>query len=92
MKKELLAKLKHKRKQRGWKQGRVTREEYIRIVWASWHEVRRAKAQMALKPARDVKDNKKSFFKYIGDKRQTRENVDPLYSPWHPLTCVSLSF
>ncbi|GAB0183275.1 hypothetical protein GRJ2_000792800 [Grus japonensis] len=28
--------------------------------------------------ARDVKDNKKGFCKYIGDKRKTMENVGPL--------------
>lgn len=34
-----------------------------------------------LKPkclARDVKDNKKHFCKYIGDKKKTQENVNPL--------------
>ena len=33
---------------------------------------------MELNLARDVKDNKKGFCKYIGDKRKTRENVGPL--------------
>ena len=33
---------------------------------------------MELNLARDVKDNKKCFYKYIGDKRKTRENVGPL--------------
>ncbi|KAJ7428463.1 hypothetical protein BTVI_00522 [Pitangus sulphuratus] len=28
---------------------------------------------------RDMKGNKKSFYRYIGDKRNTRENVDPLW-------------
>ena len=28
--------------------------------------------------ARDVKGNKKSFYRYISDQRQTRENVGPL--------------
>jgi len=28
--------------------------------------------------AKDVKDNKKSFFKYISSKRKTRDNVGPL--------------
>ncbi|KAK4821892.1 hypothetical protein QYF61_004408 [Mycteria americana] len=27
---------------------------------------------------RDVKGNKKSFYRYVGDKRKTRENVGPL--------------
>ena len=33
---------------------------------------------MELNLARDVKDNKKGFCKYIGDKRKTRDNVGPL--------------
>ena len=33
---------------------------------------------MELNLARDVKDNKKGFYKYIGNKRKTRENVGPL--------------
>ncbi|KAK4829028.1 hypothetical protein QYF61_001803 [Mycteria americana] len=41
-------------------------------------EVRKAKAQMELNLARDNKDNKKGFYKYVGDKRKTRENVGPL--------------
>ncbi|PKU31816.1 rna-directed dna polymerase from mobile element jockey-like [Limosa lapponica baueri] len=39
-------------------------------------ETRKAKASLELKLARDVKVNKKGFFfKYIGGKRKTRENV-----------------
>ncbi|GAB0176869.1 mitochondrial enolase superfamily member 1 [Grus japonensis] len=34
-----------------------------------------AKAHLELNLARDVKDNKKGFFKYISSKRKTRENV-----------------
>lgn len=37
--------------------------------------VRKAKAQMELNLARNVKDNKKGFYKYIGDRRKTTENV-----------------
>ncbi|GAB0206869.1 mitochondrial enolase superfamily member 1 [Grus japonensis] len=37
--------------------------------------VRKGKAQMELNLARDVKDNKKGFYKYISDKRKARENV-----------------
>ena len=39
-------------------------------------EARKAKGEMKL--ARDVKDNKKGFYKYIGDKRKAREYMDPL--------------
>ena len=43
MSKELLAKLKHKKEAcRGWKQGRVTWEEYGDVVRACRAEVRKA--------------------------------------------------
>jgi len=32
----------------------------------------------SLSLAREVKDNKKTFYRYIGDKRKTRENVDAI--------------
>jgi len=35
-------------------------------------------AQVELKLARDVKNNKKGFFNYISSKRKTRDNVGPL--------------
>ena len=38
----------------------------------------KAEAEMELNLVRDVKDSKKGFCKFIGDKRQTRENVGPL--------------
>ena len=37
--------------------------------------MRKAKIHLELNLARDVKNNKKSFFKYISSKRKTRENV-----------------
>ncbi|GAB0209468.1 mitochondrial enolase superfamily member 1 [Grus japonensis] len=39
---------------------------------------RKAKAHLELNLARDVKDKKEGFFKYISRKRTTRENVGPL--------------
>ena len=79
MTKELLDKLKHKKEAyRGWKQGQVAREEYREIVQAARDQVRKAKAPIELNMARDVEGNKKSFYRYVGDKRKTRENVGPL--------------
>ncbi|GAB0208586.1 hypothetical protein GRJ2_003324300 [Grus japonensis] len=79
MNKELLGKVKHKKEAfRGWKQGQVAWEEYRETVQAARDQVRKAKALTELKLARDVKDNKKSFFRYVSDKRRTRENVDSL--------------
>jgi len=40
--------------------------------------MRKAKVHLELNLVRDVKDNKKSFFKYIGSKWKTRDNVEPL--------------
>ncbi|GAB0186661.1 mitochondrial enolase superfamily member 1 [Grus japonensis] len=76
MNKELLDKLKHKNEAyRGWKQGQVAWEEYREIVQATKDQVRKAKALIDLNLARDVKGNKKSFYRYISDKRKMRENV-----------------
>ncbi|GAB0207550.1 mitochondrial enolase superfamily member 1 [Grus japonensis] len=61
-----------------WKKGLDTWEEYRNVVRACRDATRKAKAHLELKLARDVKDNKKGFFKYINSKRKTRENVGPL--------------
>jgi len=39
---------------------------------------RKAKALIELNLARDVKGNKKSFYRYISDKRKVRDNMGPL--------------
>ncbi|GAB0186720.1 mitochondrial enolase superfamily member 1 [Grus japonensis] len=77
--KELLGKVKQKKEAyRGWKQGQVAWEEYRETVRAARDQVRKAKALIEINLARDVKDNKKSFYRYVSDKRRTRENVGPL--------------
>ncbi|GAB0206600.1 mitochondrial enolase superfamily member 1 [Grus japonensis] len=79
MNKEVLGKVKHKKEAyRGWKQGQVAWEEYRETVQAAREQVRKAKALTEISLARDVKDNKKSFYRYVSDKRRTRENVGPL--------------
>ncbi|GAB0206448.1 hypothetical protein GRJ2_003110400 [Grus japonensis] len=79
MNKELLGKVKHKKEAcRGWKQGQVAWEEYRETVRAARDQVRKAKALIEISLARDVKDNKKSFYRYVSDKRRTRENAGPL--------------
>ncbi|GAB0206764.1 mitochondrial enolase superfamily member 1 [Grus japonensis] len=79
MSKEPLEKLKGKKEAyRMWKKGLATWEEYRDVVRVCRDATRKAKAHLELKLARDVKDNKKGFFKYISSKRKTRENVDPL--------------
>ncbi|GAB0203984.1 mitochondrial enolase superfamily member 1 [Grus japonensis] len=79
MNKELLGKGKHKKEAyRGWKQGQVAWEEYRETVQAARGQVRKAKALIEISLARDVKDNKKSFYRYVSDKRRMGENVGPL--------------
>jgi len=79
MKKELLAKLKQKNEAyRVWKQGQVAWEEYREIVRVAREQVRKAKALTELNLARNVKGNKKAFYRYVSDRRQTRENVGSL--------------
>jgi len=80
MNKELLDKLKHKKEAcKGWKQEQAAQEEYREMVRAPRDQVRKAKPLSELNLARDIKGNKKNFCRYIGDKRKTRENVDPLW-------------
>jgi len=56
----------------------VAWEEYREIVRVAREQVRKAKALTGLKLARDVKGNKKAFYSYVSDRRQTRKNVGPL--------------
>ena len=80
MNKELLDELKHKKKgYRGWKQGQVAWEKYREIVQVARDQIKKAKALIELNLARDVKGNKKSFHRYIGGTRKTRESVAPLW-------------
>jgi len=79
MSKELLEELRWKRKVHGmWKEGQGTWEEYRNVVKACRVATRKAKAHLELNLVRDVKDNKKSFFRYISSKWKTRDNVGPL--------------
>jgi len=75
----LLDKVKYKKEAyREWKQGQVAWEEYREIVWAARDQVRKATALIEFSLSRDVKGSKKSFYRYISDKRKTRDNVGPL--------------
>ena len=77
--KELLAEIRWKRKVHGmWKEGQATWEEYRNVVRACRDATRKAKAHLEVKVARDVKNNKKYFFKHISSKRKARDNVGPL--------------
>ncbi|PKU46491.1 rna-directed dna polymerase from mobile element jockey- hypothetical protein [Limosa lapponica baueri] len=49
-----------------------------RYCQAARDQVRKAKTLIDLNLARDIKGNKKRFYRYVIDKRKTKENVDPL--------------
>ncbi|MCQ4021238.1 hypothetical protein FK520_26920, partial [Klebsiella pneumoniae] len=79
MSKELLDQLKVKKEAyRGWKWGQVAWEDYKEAVRVARDKVRKAKALAELNLARDIKCNRKSFYRYVGDKRKSRVNVGPL--------------
>ena len=62
---------------RKWKQGCVAWEEYRPVVCVCRDRIRKAKVQMELNLARDVKD-KKGFYRYIGRGKQAKKSVPPL--------------
>ena len=63
---------------KGFVKGCVFWEEYRAVVSVCRERIRKAKAQMELNLVRDVKDNKKGFYRYIGRRRQAKESVPPL--------------
>ncbi|KFQ44814.1 hypothetical protein N333_11559, partial [Nestor notabilis] len=79
MDKELLRKLRgNKGAYRRWKRGQAAWEYYRNVVREARDQVRKAKAQLELNLSRDVKNNRKGFYRYVANKRQTRDNVGPL--------------
>ncbi|XP_065421532.1 uncharacterized protein LOC101931368 isoform X1 [Chrysemys picta bellii] len=76
---EILADLKRKKDAyKKWKIGQMTREEYKNIAQACRSENRKAKSHLELQLARDVKSNKKGFFRYVSNKKKVKESVGPL--------------
>ena len=61
-----------------WKKGQATQKEYKEVVKMCREKIRKAKAQLELNLAAGVKGNKKLFYKYINNKRKTRENLHSL--------------
>ncbi|KFQ50852.1 hypothetical protein N333_11838, partial [Nestor notabilis] len=91
MDKELLRKLRKKKiAYRRWKQGQATWEEYRDIVREARDQVRKAKAQLELSLDRDIKGKRKGFYKYVTNKRQTRDNVGPLQDETGELAALDL--
>ncbi|CAM4575936.1 unnamed protein product [Lepidochelys kempii] len=76
---EILADLKHRKEAyKKWKIGQMTREEYKNIANACRSEIRKAKSHLELQLARDVKSNKKGFFRYVSKKKKVKESMGPL--------------
>ena len=94
MRKDLQLKLREKREMyRKRKQGCVAWEEYRDAVRMCRDRVRKAKGQMELNLTRDVKNNKKEFYRYIGRRKQTKESVPPLINEnWLPQTWKKLRY
>ena len=71
-------------------------EEYRDAVWMCRDGVRNAKAQMELNLARDLKNNKRGFFRYIWLKRQAKESISTLIKlkreSWTPQTWRRLRY
>ncbi|CAM5131267.1 unnamed protein product [Natator depressus] len=75
---EILADLKYKKEAyKKWKVGQMTREEYKNIARACRSDIRKAKSHLELQLARDVKSNKKGFFRYVSNKKKVKESVGP---------------
>ncbi|KFQ55458.1 hypothetical protein N334_10646, partial [Pelecanus crispus] len=75
---DLLVKLKSKRERHRWEQGQGAWEEYREAAQLCREGVRKAKARLELNVARDVKNNKKGFYRYVNQKRKAKENILPL--------------
>ncbi|KAK4818051.1 LOW QUALITY PROTEIN: hypothetical protein QYF61_004578 [Mycteria americana] len=58
--------------------GQATQEDYKGVARLCREKIRKAKAQLELNLATAVRDNKKCFYKYISNKRWTKENLHPL--------------
>ena len=72
----MLVKLKSKREPHGqWKQGQVSWEEYRDTAQLCRDGVRRAKAWLELNLARDAKNNKAGFYRYMIQKRKVKESI-----------------
>lgn len=68
--KELLVKLAGKKQMhREWNHEQASWEEYMDSVWLCQDGIRKAKANLELKLARDPKDNKKDFYRYVSQKK-----------------------
>ncbi|CAM4699543.1 unnamed protein product [Caretta caretta] len=56
----------------------MTRDEYKNIARACRSKIRKAKSHLELQLARDIKSNKKGFFRYVSNKKKVKGSVGPL--------------
>jgi len=56
----------------------VTQEEYRDLIRSCREEIRKAKAQLELRLATVVRDNKKCFYKHINNQKRAKESLHPL--------------
>jgi len=61
-----------------WKKGQETQEDYRGLVRSCREEIEKAKAQLELRLATVVRDNKICFYKYINHKKRAKESLHPL--------------
>ncbi len=59
-----------------WKQGQALQEDYRAVVRTCKEKTRRAKAQLELKLARVVSDNKKGFLSMLMARRGLKKTLD----------------
>ncbi|XP_069631230.1 LOW QUALITY PROTEIN: uncharacterized protein [Haliaeetus albicilla] len=80
--KDLLVELKRKKEMhRQWKRGHASWEEYRDAARVCRDGIRKAKAQLELNLARDVKNHKEGFYRCVGQKRKSKENVRHPHPP-----------
>ena len=81
---------------KGFVKGCVSWEEYRALVHVCRDRLRKAKVQMEMNLARDVKDNKKGFYRYTGRRRQAKESIPHLMKgnggTWLPQTQKKLRY
>ncbi|XP_064908670.1 uncharacterized protein LOC135578557 [Columba livia] len=76
---EILNEIRNKKRlYRLWKKGLATYEEFMEIARSCRKNIRETKVQFEVNLANSVRDNKKSFFKYVNNKRRGKENLHSL--------------
>ena len=60
---------------RKWKQGQVSWEQYRDVAQLCRDGVRKAKAQLDMNLTRDMKNNKKGFYRCVSQKRKVKKII-----------------